>query len=56
MTKLKILDYTKMKGVKDLQPMKARGYFAKALLLEDRAGKTTPEAEKALELAIQALD
>ena len=47
--------YYKLEGVKDLRPMKVRGNFAKALMLEDQAGKTTPEAEAALEEAIKAL-
>ena len=47
--------YYKCEGVRDIKPMKARGLFAKALLLEDKAGKTTPDAEEALELAIKAL-
>lgn len=51
----KLMDYYKLEGVRDIKPMKARGLFAKALMLEDRAGKTTPEVEEQLELAIQAL-
>ncbi len=51
-----IMKYYKLEGVRDIRPMKARGYFAKALLLEDAAGKTTSEAEEQLEIAIQALD
>ncbi len=50
---VKLMDYYKRPGVKDLRPMKVRGLFAKALMIEDRAGKTTPEAEEALELAIK---
>lgn len=46
--------YYKLEGVKDLRPMKTRGLFAKALMLEDQAGKTTPDAEEALKLAIEA--
>lgn len=52
----KITDFYKLEGVKDIQPMKARGLFAKALMLEHNAGHTTPEAEEALDEAIQALD
>ena len=48
--------YYKCEGVKDIKPMKARGLFAKALLLEDKAGKTTPDAEEALKLAVEALN
>lgn len=51
-----IMAYYRQKGVRDLKPMKARAQFAKALMIENVAGKTTPEAEEALELAIQALD
>ncbi|MCK5615979.1 hypothetical protein KAR91_79690 [Candidatus Pacearchaeota archaeon] len=47
--------YYKQEGVRDIRPLMARGLFAKALLLEDKAGKTTPEAEETLDLAIQAL-
>jgi hypothetical protein len=45
-----------MEGVRDLEPMKARGAFAKALMIEDEAGKTTPEAEHFLDQAIEALE
>jgi len=52
----KLTEYYKLEGVKDIKPMMARGSFAKALLLEDEAGKTTPEAEVALNVAITAID
>lgn len=52
----KIMYYYKLEGVKDIEPMKARGMFAKALMLEDEAGHTTPEAEELLEAAISLLD
>ena len=42
-------------GVSDLPPTKARAQFAMALFLEERAGKTTEQAEKHLKLAIEAL-
>jgi len=48
-----LMDYYRLPGVRDLKPMKARGYFAKALLLENLAGKTTPKAEEQLELALK---
>lgn len=51
-----VMDYYKLKGVKDIKPMRARAHFAKALMLEAAAGKTTPEAERVLEQAIQELD
>jgi hypothetical protein len=50
----KVTDFYKMEGVADIKPMKARGYFAKALMLEHNAGKCTPEAEAALDQAIAA--
>lgn len=53
---IKLMDYYKLDGIKDLRPMKVRGLFAKAVMLEDRAGRTTPEAEESLELAIKALE
>ena len=53
---LGLMDIYKLEGVRDLKPMKARGFFAKALLLENLAGKTTPKAEEQLELAIKELD
>jgi len=53
--KLTAMDFYRLDGVKDLKPMKARGCFAKALVLEHLAGETTPEAEEQLELAIEAL-
>lgn len=53
---VKLMDYYKRPGVKDLRPMKVRGFFAKALLLEDQAGKTTPGAEEALQQAINELE
>lgn len=43
-------------GVKDITPMKARGFFAKALAAEANAGKCTPEAEALLDEAIKHLD
>jgi hypothetical protein len=49
-----IADYYKLDGVRDLKPMRARGLFAKSLMLEFEAGKTTPEAEECLELAVKA--
>ncbi len=51
----KVTDFYKLDGVKDITPMKARGFFAKALMLEHNAGKTTPEALEALDAAIAAL-
>ncbi len=54
-TKSLIMKYYKLEGVRGIRPMKARGHFAKAVMLEDEAGKTTPEAEEQLALAIQAL-
>jgi hypothetical protein len=48
------MDFYKQEGVKDLKPMKARGLFARALMIEEEAGKTTPEAEEQLNLAIEA--
>jgi hypothetical protein len=48
----KIMHYYKLDGVRDLEPMKARGMFAKALMVEDAAGHTTPEAEELLDMAI----
>lgn len=51
-----VMDYYKLSGVKDLKPMKARAHFAKALMLESVAGRTTPEAEEQLELAIATLN
>ncbi len=56
MTELGLMDIYKLEGVRDLKPMKARGFFAKALLLENLARKTTPKAEEQLELAIKELD
>lgn len=53
---IKLMDYYKLDGIKDLRPMKVRGLFAKAVMLEDRAGKTTPEVEEALEQAINELE
>lgn len=52
----KIMEFYKLPGVRDLKPMKVRGHFAKALMIEAAAGKTTPEAEKELDIAIEALD
>lgn len=51
----KIMEFYKLEGVRDIKPMKARGHFAKALMIEDAAGKTTPEAEEQLDFAIRAL-
>lgn len=51
----KVTDFYRLDGVKDIQPMKARGHFAKALMLEHNAGETTPEALEALDKAIAAL-
>lgn len=56
MAELTIMEYYRLEGVKDLKPMKTRAAFAKALMLEDKAGKTTPEAEEQLELAIKELN
>lgn len=53
---LGLMDIYRLDGVRDLKPMKARGYFAKALLLEHKAGKTTPEAQEQLDLAIKELN
>lgn len=50
-----IMDFYKQAGVKDLKPMKVRGHFARALMIEDTAGKCTPEAELQLNLAIRGL-
>lgn len=52
----KIMYYYKLDGVKDIEPMKSRGLFAKALMVEDAAGHTTLEAVDLLEQAITALD
>jgi hypothetical protein len=52
----KITDFYREDGVKDIVPMKARGLFAKALMLEANAGETTPEAEAELDKAIEALE
>ena len=52
----KIMQFYRMEGVRDLTPMKARGAFAKALMLEDEAGQTTPDALAQLELAILATE
>ena len=52
----KIMQFYKLDGVRGITPMKARGHFAKALMLEDAAGKTTPEAEAELDKALEALD
>lgn len=49
------MHFYREEGVKDIEPMKARGYFAKALAAEANAGKTTPEAEQFLEDAIREL-
>lgn len=51
----KVTDFYKLDGVKDITPMKARGFFAKALMLEHNAGETTAEALVALDAAIAAL-
>lgn len=48
----KLMEFYRMDGVRDLEPMKARAAFAKALMLEDAAGSTTEAAEKLLEQAI----
>ena len=45
-------DYYKQPGVVDLMPLKKRLHFAKALMIEDEAGGTTPEAEEQLNLAL----
>lgn len=50
---LTIMDYYKQEGVRDLMPMKTRGLFSKALMAEDKAGKTTPEALALLDQAIE---
>ncbi len=49
------MSFYREKGVRDITPMKARGYFAKALAAEANAGKTTPEAEHLLGEAIREL-
>lgn len=49
-----ITDYYKRDGVRDIKPLKARGLFAKALIAEDRAGETTPEALELLDEAVKA--
>lgn len=51
-----VMDYYKLEGVKDLKPMKARAHFAKALMLETVADKTTPEAKEQLELALATVE
>jgi hypothetical protein len=48
-----VMDFYKQEGVRDLKPMKVRGYFAKALAAEANAGHTTPEAENLLDEAIR---
>lgn len=54
-TNKRIMEFYRMEGVRDIQPMKARAAFAKALLLEEQAGQTTEEAETLLDQAIEAL-
>jgi hypothetical protein len=49
------MDFYREEGVKDITPMRARGFFAKALAAEANAGKTTPEAEALLDEAIKEL-
>ena len=49
------MSFYREEGVKDITPMKARGYFAKALAAEANAGKCTPEAEQLLEAAVREL-
>lgn len=56
MTNKELLAIYKQVGVKDITPMKARAAFAKAIMLENEAGKTTPEAEKLLNEALEASD
>ena len=41
-------------GVRDITPLSARLYFAKALFAEREAGRTTPQAEEYLAKAIEA--
>ena len=50
---MSLMDFSRLEGVMDL-PMAVRGKFAKALMLEAEAGKTTPEAEAALDAAVLA--
>ena len=51
-----VKDFYKQDGVKDIQPMKARGLFCQALVAESNAGHTTPEALVLLDKAIQMID
>jgi len=53
---LNAMDFIKLPGVRDLEPLKARGMFAKALAAEANAGHTTPEAEGFLEEAIRVAE
>ena len=50
-----VKDFYKQDGVKDISPMKARGFFCQALAVEANAGHTTPEAEALLDKAISLL-
>ena len=45
--------YYKREGVGDLVPMKTRASFARALKMEDEAGKCTPEAMEQVDRGIQ---
>jgi hypothetical protein len=49
---LSIKDFYKLPGVNDIQPLKARGEFARALAIEHNAGRTTQAALDALDKAI----
>ena len=51
-----IIKYSRLDGVKDIQPIQARWSFAKALMLEDAAGETTPAALEQLDKAISLLE
>lgn len=53
---MNLVQYTKLDGVKDLYPISARAAFAKALMIEDAAGGTTPEAEAKLDEALEILE
>lgn len=51
-----VRNFFKLPGVIDIKPLKARGEFARALAIEANAGECTPEAEAALDEAIEIIE
>ena len=49
----RVMALVKTPEIRSIQPLGARAKFAKAIVLEDDAGKTTPEALELLDIAIE---